>query len=73
MPRTIIDLPVSQMRDLDARCQALGISRAEGVRRAVEAFLNVKYGLDQEGFGLWTRDVGESAGQRRSAQEGKLV
>ena len=60
MPRTIIDIPPTQIRELDARCQALGISRAEGIRRAVHAFLNVKYGLDQEGFGLW-----------RTAREGK--
>src|SRR5579871_3000818 len=60
MPRTIIDIPPNQIRELDARCQALGISRAEGIRRAVHAFLNVKYGLDQEGFGLW-----------RTAREGK--
>lgn len=73
MPRTIIDLPTSQMRDLDARCRALGISRAEGVRRAVEAFLNVKYGLEQEGFGLWTRGSPENAGRSRSAQEGKGI
>jgi hypothetical protein len=55
MPRTIVDIPAGQMRNLDARCKALGISRAEAVRRAVHAFLNVKYGLDQEGFGLWSR------------------
>jgi hypothetical protein len=55
MPRTIVDIPSAQMRQLDARCKALGISRAEGVRRAVHSFLNVKYGLDQEGFGLWSQ------------------
>jgi hypothetical protein len=60
MPRTIVDIPTAQMRQLDARCKALGISRAEGVRRAVHAFLNVKYGLDQEGFGLWSRSAGDS-------------
>ena len=64
MPRTIIDIPTSQIRDLDARCRALGISRAEGVRRAVHAFVNIKYGLDEEGFGLWTRGMG----QNRSTQ-----
>jgi hypothetical protein len=67
MPRTIIDIPTSQIRDLDARCRALGISRAEGVRRAVEAFLNVKYGLDEEGFGLWTRGHSGSSGRGRAA------
>ena len=60
MPRTIIDIPTGEMRQLDARCKALGISRAEGVRRAVHAFLNVKYGLDQEGFGLWSRASAEN-------------
>lgn len=61
MPRTIVDIPSGQMRQLDARCKTLGISRAEGVRRAVHAFLNVKYGLDQEGFGLWSRTSAEKA------------
>jgi hypothetical protein len=63
MPRTIVDIPSAQMRNLDARCRTLGISRAEGVRRAVHTFLNVKYGLDKEGFGLWSRGTGESAGK----------
>jgi hypothetical protein len=65
MPRTIVDIPTTQMRELDARCQVLGVSRAEGVRRAVNAFLNVKYGLDQEGFGLWTRGNAESPSRAR--------
>ena len=71
MPRTIVDIPAAQMRDLDSRCRALGISRAEGVRRAVHAFVNLKYGLDHEGFGLWTREGAggsNSAGRQRSAQ-----
>jgi metal-responsive CopG/Arc/MetJ family transcriptional regulator len=63
MPRTIVDIPSAQMRNLDARCRTLGISRAEGVRRAVHAFLNAKYGLNQEGFGLWSRGPGESTGK----------
>ena len=60
MPRTIVDIPAAQMRELDARCRVLGISRAEGVRRAVQSFLDVKYGLDQEGFGLWARGNAKS-------------
>ena len=63
MPRTIVDIPSAQIRNLDARCRTLGISRAEGVRRAVHAFLNVKYGLDKEGFGLCSRGAGESTGK----------
>ncbi len=31
-PTGVIDLPVSQLRDLDALCASLGISRAEAVR-----------------------------------------
>jgi hypothetical protein len=73
MPRTIIDIPTAQMRDLDARCRALGISRAEGIRRAVETFLNVKYGLDEEGFGLWTRTSAETPGRGRSTREDKTL
>jgi len=75
MPRTIVDIPSAQMRQLDARCRTLGISRAEGVRRAVHGFLSVKYGLDQEGFGLWSRTAGESNGasdpERGRAGQGK--
>lgn len=74
MPRTIIDIPATQMRELDARCQALGISRAEGIRRAVHAFLNMKYGLDQEGFGLWSEGAGTSERPgKRASREGKSV
>ena len=68
MPRTIVDIPAAQMRDLDSRCRALGVSRAEGVRRAVHAFVNAKYGLDQEGFGLWTQESSNAGGRQRSAQ-----
>ena len=71
MPRTIVDIPTAQMRDLDSRCRALGISRAEGVRRAVHSFVNVKYGLDQDGFGLWTRAPAESPTQARPAGKGR--
>jgi hypothetical protein len=71
MPRTIIDIPSSQMRDLDARCRALRISRAEGIRRAVQAFLTVKYGLDEEGFGLWSRGGAQVSGRSRAAREDK--
>jgi hypothetical protein len=70
MPRTIIDIPTPQMRDLDARCRTLGISRAEGIRRAVQAFLSVRYGLDEEGFGLWTRG-GVETGRARTTREDK--
>jgi metal-responsive CopG/Arc/MetJ family transcriptional regulator len=53
MPRTIVDLPSSQLKDLDSRCRALGISRAEAVRRAIHAFLRESPGESEQGFGLW--------------------
>jgi metal-responsive CopG/Arc/MetJ family transcriptional regulator len=51
MPRTIIDIPETQLHDLDARCASLGISRAEAIRRAVEAFL--RESASAGAFGLW--------------------
>jgi len=53
MPRTIVDLPSSQLRDLDSRCRSLGISRAEGVRRAIQVFLSESPGDSERAFGLW--------------------
>jgi len=61
MARTIIDIPDSQLRDLDALCGTLGISRAEGVRRAVQSFLLSRSENDSRGFGLWSRGT---AGER---------
>lgn len=57
MPRTIIDLPSSQLKDLDSRCRSLGISRAEAVRRAIHAFLRESPGDSEQGFGLWKDSV----------------
>jgi hypothetical protein len=53
MPRTIVDIPLTQLRDLDARCASLEISRAEAIRRAVEAFLRET--AIGGAFGLWNR------------------
>ena len=66
MPRTIVDLPSSQLKDLDSRCRSLGISRAEAVRRAIHSFLRESSGDSEQGFGLW-REV--SAKPRRGQSE----
>ena len=58
MPRTIVDLPAAQIRDLDSRCRSLGISRAEGVRRAIQIFLSESSGDSERGFGLWKSGSG---------------
>ena len=62
MPRTIVDLPSTQLKDLDSRCRAMGVSRAEGVRRAVQAFLRESPGDTSEGFGLWKEGVRKPRG-----------
>ncbi|HWM68924.1 MAG TPA: hypothetical protein VNO35_20200 [Steroidobacteraceae bacterium] len=60
MPRTIVDLPSSQLRDLDSRCRSLGISRAEGVRRAIQTFLSESPGDSERAFGLWKASAGKA-------------
>ncbi len=54
MPRTIIDIPASQLAEIDSHCRRLGISRAEAVRRALAAYLERGADLRADGFGLWT-------------------
>ncbi len=53
MPRTIIDIPDSQLRDVDRLCQLLGISRAEAVRRGLQHFVEQNEAVKTDGFGLW--------------------
>ena len=57
MPRTIIDIPAAQLRDFDAHCRSLGLSRAEGVRRAIQSFLLAAPTVQDNGFGLWRRST----------------
>ena len=53
MPRTIVDIPASQLDEIDRFCRTLGISRAEAVRRALEAYLERTVDSHADGFGLW--------------------
>lgn len=55
MPRTIIELPTAQLAEVDRLCGLLGISRAEAVRRALDAFVAGNAEVRTEGFGLWGR------------------
>ena len=59
MPRTIIDIPDTQLAEIDRFCRQLGISRAEAVRRALEAYLERSPELKVDGFGLWREAVDE--------------
>lgn len=52
--RTIIDLPDHQLAALADLCEREGISRAEAVRRALDAMLAEKQARDREAaFGSW--------------------
>ena len=68
--RTIIDLPADQLEALDRLCQRDGISRAEGVRRAVAEHVRQQQSADAtQAFGLWrARDV-DGLADRAAASE----
>ena len=68
MPRTIVDIPESQLRDLDARCEMLKISRAEGVRRATEQYLRESVADASRGFGIWRAAFATTARARWQRQ-----
>ena len=53
MPRTIIDIPAAQLAEIDRHCRDLGISRAEGVRRALQDYLQRHDDDPADGFGAW--------------------
>ena len=57
MPRTIIDIPDPQLREVDRLCQLLGISRAEAVRRGLQGFVEQNEVVKTDGFGLWQTKV----------------
>lgn len=66
MPRTIVDIPETQLAEIDRFCRTLGISRAEAVRRALEAYLERTVDVQADGFGLWT-DAGAAKPPARGA------
>lgn len=54
MVRVIVDLSWDQYESLERACEAAGISRDEGVRRAVERYLSLNLLVeDDEAFGVW--------------------
>jgi len=60
LARTIVDLPPALLRDADALCLCLGVSRAELVRRALQQFLQGQPQLSVDGFGLWLTAAGQT-------------
>jgi hypothetical protein len=56
--RTIIELPEKVLKALSGICRREKISRAEAMRRAVEAYTSRKQPTTDEAFGIWrTRDL----------------
>ncbi|HJU40347.1 MAG TPA: ribbon-helix-helix protein, CopG family [Tahibacter sp.] len=53
MPRTIIDIPDAQLREVDRLCERLNISRAEAVRRGLRVLVEQHSDVATHGFGLW--------------------
>jgi metal-responsive CopG/Arc/MetJ family transcriptional regulator len=51
--RTIIDIPVERLKDLDRWASEYNISRAEATRRAVADLLQRNSTPKDAGFGLW--------------------
>jgi hypothetical protein len=65
MPRTIIEIPDAQLREVDRLCHLLGISRAEAVRRGLQGFVLQNEVVKTDGFGLWQ----SAAAARRPAKD----
>jgi metal-responsive CopG/Arc/MetJ family transcriptional regulator len=63
MPRTIIEIPEAQLREVDRLCRVLQISRAEAVRRGLDEFVRQNRAVKSDGFGLW-KGAGSAPDQR---------
>jgi hypothetical protein len=53
--RTIVDLPAEQLEMLGRICQEDKISRAEAIRRAVDAYAKQRGSPTHAAFGLWSK------------------
>lgn len=67
--RTIIDLPEADRERLDALCRQRGLSRAEGVRQALRAWLDQQPLDHQAVYGLWGDRGGNSLAWERGLRE----
>jgi hypothetical protein len=63
--RTIVDIPNVQLHAVDRLCRQLNISRAEAVRRGLDAFIEQNTAVDTDGFGLWKEHAAERKRTRR--------
>src|SRR5256885_8316151 len=70
--RTIVEIPAAQLQALDAWCRGAGVSRAEGVRRAVArqiAEAQVPAAGAADAFGLWRGRAVDGVAYERLVRE----
>lgn len=53
--RTLVDIPTGELEALNALSKSEGVSRAESIRRAIKAYVELKTPVPklEDGFGLW--------------------
>jgi hypothetical protein len=71
--RTLIDVPERQLKDLEAICAARKLSRAEAVRQAVDAFIELNRPARDQAFGLWKGQTGRLPGETKALPEDGLA
>ena len=72
--RTIVDIPEAQIEVLGRICQEDKISRAEAIRRAIDAYSKQRQPSIRTAFGLWRerkRDGLEYEDRLRKEWEGR--
>lgn len=68
--RTLIDLPKSQLEDLQAVCKRDNLSRAEAIRRAVALYLqHCTHPAPEAAFGLWKKHAKDGVAYQRAMRE----
>lgn len=53
--RTLVDIPTNELEAINTLSKAEGVSRAESIRRAIKAYVELKTPMPklEDGFGLW--------------------
>ncbi len=71
--RTLIDVPDRQLEELGAICAARNLSRAEAVRQAVAAFIELNRPSREGAFGIWKGLAVNLPGETESLPEDGLA
>ena len=71
--RTLIDIPDQQLNDLASICATQRLSRAEAVRRALNAFIAQNLPVREIAFGLWSGQIASLPGESDPLPEDGLA